>query len=107
MISPSGDAMELTLCGANASNMKYYFNSEKFSLLPGQVQNDLKILLVKYCSDVGGAITLSFDEDCNLKITTFEPIDEIDSEIKVSAMQKEHEELFSQLELFARTFLKK
>lgn len=99
--------MDMTLCGANASNMKYYFNEEQFSLLPEQIRKDLKILLVKYCSDVGGAITLSFDNDCNLKITTYEPIDEIGAEVKVSAMQKDNAELFAQLELFARTFLKK
>lgn len=95
----------LTLCGANASNMKYYFNEEKFGKLPSQIKDELKILLVKYCSDVGGAITLSFNDDFDLMITTFEPIDEIGAEMKVGQMRKENEELFSQLELFARTFL--
>jgi len=97
--------MDLILCGANASNMKYYFNEEKFRLIPEQIRNDLKVILVRYCSDVGGAVTLSFNENFDLIITTYEPIDEIGAELKVGQMRKEHEELFSQLELFARTFL--
>jgi len=99
--------MDLVLCGANASNMKYYFNEEKFHLLPEQVRNELKLILVKYCSDVGGAITFSFNDQFELIITTYEPIDEIGAELKVGAMRKENEELFAQLELFAKTFLKK
>lgn len=98
--------MDLVLCGANASNMKYYFNEEKFHLLPEQVRNELKLILVKYCSDVGGAITFSFNDQFELIITTYEPIDEIGAELKVGAMRKENEELFAQLELFAKTFLK-
>jgi len=97
--------MGLTLCGANASNMKYYFNEELFGKLPSQIKDELKIMLVKYCSDVGGAITLTFNDDFDLLINTYEPIDEIGSEVKVGQMRKENETLFSQLELFARTFL--
>lgn len=99
--------MDLVLCGANASNMKYYFNDEKFRLLPEQIRNELKVILVTYCADVGGAITFSFNESFDLIITTYEPIDEIGAEMKVGRMRKDHEELFSQLELFARTFLQK
>ena len=99
--------MDLVLCGANAANMKYYFNSEQFPLLPEEVRKELKILLVRYCSDVGGAITLSFNNDLELVITTYEPIDEIGAELKVEAMRKENAELFAQLELFAKTFIKR
>lgn len=97
--------MNLTLCGANASNMKYYFNGEKFGILPEQIKNELKMILVTYCSDVGGAITLSFNETGDLIITTYDPIDEIGAELKVGKMRQEHSELFGQLELFARTFI--
>ena len=96
--------MNLVLCGANAANMKYYFNSEQFPLLPEEIRKELKVLLVRYCSDVGGAITLSFNDRFELIITTYEPIDEIGAELKVGAMRKENAGLFAQLELFARTF---
>ena len=96
--------MENVLCGGNAGNMKYYFNEEKFGSLPGQVKDELKILIVKFLSDVGGAATLSFGEDHNLQITTYEPVDEIGAELKVKQMQEENLELFSQLELYHKTF---
>lgn len=96
--------MELTLCGANAANMKYYFNEEKFGKIPEQVRDELKVMLVSYCSDVGGAITLSFNDSYDLMITTYEPIDEIGAEMKIGKMRQDHAELFAQLELFARTF---
>ena len=94
------------LCAANASNMKYYYNEEEFGILPEAVKDELKILLVKYLSDVGGAVTLQFDENGKLQITTIDPIDEIGAELKVRQMQNENRELFSQLEEFFRVFAK-
>ena len=92
------------LCGANASNMKFYFNEERYGILPKAVKEELKILCVLYCADVGGAITLSFDEDHRLRITTLSPIDEIGAELKVKAMQLDNQEFFGQLEEFSRQF---
>lgn len=89
------------LCGANASNMKFYFNEEAYGILPKAVKEELKILCVLYCADVGGAITLSFDEENKLRITTLSPIDEIGAELKVKAMQSENREFFEKLEEFA------
>ena len=96
--------MEKVLCGANASNMKYYFNEAEFGILPAAVKDELKILLIKFLSDVGGAVTLQFDDEGKLTITTYEPIDEIGAELKVSEMQRKNEELFRQLEEFYRAF---
>ena len=93
------------LCGANASNMKYYFNEEEFGILPSSVKDDLKIILVKFLSDVGGIITLSYAESGKLEITTIEPIDEIGAELKVKELQSEQKELFSQLEKFYQAFI--
>jgi len=87
--------------------MKYYFNEEQFRILPDQIKSELKVILVAYCSDVGGAITFSFNDNYDLIITTYEPIDEIGAELKVEKMRQEHSELFAQLELFARTFIAK
>ena len=92
------------LCGANASNMKFYFNEARYGILPEAVKEELKILCVLYCADVGGAITLSFDEDHRLRITTLSPIDEIGAELKVKAMQMDNQEFFGQLEEFSRQF---
>lgn len=96
--------MENVLCAANATNMKYYFNEEKYGILPSQVKDELKVILVKYCSDVGGTIIFSYNENKTLLITTLDPIDEIGAELKVKEMQKKNCELFSQLEQFAEHF---
>lgn len=97
--------METTvLCGANATNMMFYFNEERYGILPKAVKEELRVLCVLYCSDVGGAITLSFDEQHRLRITTLAPIDEIGAELKVKSIQLQYEELFSMLEEFSRQF---
>ena len=92
------------LCGANATNMKYYFNEDEFGILPSSVKDELKVLLVRYLSDVGGIITLQYDDNGKLEITTIEPIDEIGAELKVKELQKEQAELFSKLEEFYQAF---
>ena len=92
------------LCGANATNMKYYFNEDEFGILPSSVKDELKVLLVRYLSDVGGIITLQYDDNGKLEITTIGPIDEIGAELKVKELQKEQAELFSKLEEFYQAF---
>ncbi|MDO4488899.1 MAG: DUF6145 family protein [Eubacteriales bacterium] len=98
--------MEKVLCGANATNMKYYFNEEEFGILPQAVKDELKVLLVKYTSDIGGAITLQFSDSGRLAITTYDPIDDIGAELKIKKMQQDNEEFFSQLEEFYKAFKK-
>ena len=55
------------LCGANSYTQKYYFN-EEFSKLPDSIKQELKILCVLYVEDVGGILTLEFDENGNLEL---------------------------------------
>lgn len=95
---------EQVLCAANAQSMRFYFNEEIYGMLPKAVKEELKVLCVLYCADVGGVITLSFSEDHRLCITTMEPIDEIGAELKVKEMQREHQELFEMLEEFDRRY---
>ncbi len=98
--------MDRVLCGANAQSMRYYFNEEDFGLLPEEVRKELKLLCVSYCSDVGGALTLSFDDKHCLHLQTIDPIDEIGADLKIRKLQSEYRELFAQLEEFSRVFLK-
>ena len=92
------------LCAANSANMLFYFNEEKYGILPEEVKKELKILCVLYCSDVGGIISMGFSEDHRLMISTIEPIDEIGAELKIEKMRRDNEELFSMLEGFSRKF---
>ncbi len=96
------------LCGANSYTQKYYFN-EEFSKLPDSIKQELKILCVLYVEDVGGILTLEFDENGNLELRVESDegdylFDEIGSVLKIKEIQREKEELLESLELFYKTF---
>ena len=55
----------IVLCGANSYEQKYYFN-EQFSNLPENIRQELQIMCVLYTEDVGGILTLEFEEDGTL-----------------------------------------
>lgn len=94
--------MSKILCGANSSNMKFYFNEADYGILPKKVKDRLKIICVLYTSDVGGAITMEFSREHSLRIVTVAPIDEIGSELKIKSIREENRELFEKLEEFDR-----
>ena len=96
------------LCGANSYLQKYYFNQE-FDSLPQEVKQELQIMCVLYREDVGGILTLEFDEKGNLefKVTSEEGdylFDEIGSVLKIKQYQEEKRELLEALELYYRVF---
>ena len=96
------------LCGANSYLQKFYFNQE-FDSLPQEVKQELQIMCVLYTEDVGGILTLEFDEKGNLefKVTSEEGdylFDEIGSVLKIKQYQEEERELLEALELYYRVF---
>lgn len=98
----------VVLCGANSYEQKYYFNRE-FESLPQSIQDELHILCVLYTEDVGGVLTLEFDEKGNLefKVASEEGdylFDEIGSVLKIKQYQEKKRELLESLELYYRTF---
>lgn len=98
----------VTLCGASAYEQKYYLN-EDFKSLPERIQDELKIMCVLFTEDVGGVLTLVFDEDGKLLLEVSADegdllYDDIGSELKIRRIQKEKKELLSSLELFYRVF---
>lgn len=100
---------KVVLCGANSYEEKYYFNPD-FDQLPEAVQEELKIMCVLYVHDVGGILTLVFDEDgeLNFEVTAEEGdpmFDEIGSHLKIKQLQREKEELLEALQMFYRVFL--
>lgn len=97
------------LCGASSYEEKYYFN-EDFSSLPEAVRNELKIMCVLFVSEVGGVLTLEFQEDGTLcfQVGSQEDdffFDEIGSGLKIKKLQKEKQELLASLELFYKVFV--
>ena len=98
----------IILCGANSYQQKYYFN-EKFKLLPENIKKELQIMCVLYTEDVGGILTLEFDEDGKLRFKT-EALeadaryDEIGSGLKIKQIQQEKRELLESLEMYYKVF---
>ena len=64
------------LCGANAYEMKYYFNGQ-FDRIPESIKNELHIICVLFTEEVGGVFTIGFDEDGNVVMETNADDDDI------------------------------
>lgn len=99
---------KVVLCASSAYEQKYYFN-EDFNSLPEKVKEELKIMCVLYTEDVGGILTLEFDEEGNLmfNVTSDEGdilFDEIGSVLKIKEIQRKKAELLESLELYYRVF---
>ena len=105
------DDKNVVLCGANAYEQKYYFN-KAFSKLPQSIQEELHIICVLFTEEIGGILTLSFDEEGNLQFTTEAKesdymYDDIGSGLMIKEIQKSRRELLEELELFYKVvFLK-
>ena len=98
----------IVLCGSSAYEQKYYL-SEDFEQLPEQIKDELKIMCVLFTEDVGGILTLEFDEEGNLnfKVTADEGdllFDEIGSVLKVKQIREQKQELLESLEMYYRVF---
>lgn len=98
----------IVLCGSSAYEQKYYLN-EDFEGLPKGIKDELKIMCVLFTEDVGGVLTLSFEEDGTLMFQTEAEegdllYDEIGSVLKVKKLQEEKRELLESLELYFKVF---
>jgi hypothetical protein len=101
----------VVLCASSAYEQKYYLNPS-FSNLPEQVQEELKIMCVLFTEDVGGILSLEFDEEGNLtlNVTADEGdllYDDIGSGLKINQIIREKQELLQQLELYYRAVVLK
>lgn len=99
---------EVVLCGASAYTKKYYLNPD-FEALPQDILDELKIMCVLFTEDVGGTLTLKYEEDGTLIFETSADegdllYDDIGSVLKIKQLQIEKAELLGSLELFFRVF---
>jgi hypothetical protein len=98
----------VVLCGANAYEQKYYFNQD-FSSLPESIKQELQVMCVMYTEEVGGILTLEFDEEGTLQFKT-EALDadamydEIGGALRIKQLQTDKCELMESLELFYKIF---
>ena len=99
---------KIILCGANSYEKKFYLNPD-FDALPDTVKDELKIMCVLFTEDVGGTLTLVFEENGELcfEVSSEENdffFDEIGSHLKIKEMQRTKEALLESLELFYKVF---
>lgn len=99
------------LCGANAYEMKYYFN-EQFNGIPESIKNELHILCVLFTEEVGGVFMIAFEEDGNVVLETDANeddiyYDEVSSGLMISEVRKRRQELFESLSLYYKVVILK
>lgn len=99
---------DIVLCGSSAYTQKYYLN-EDFQGLPEAIRDELKIMCVLYTEDIGGTLTLKFDEDGNLYFETAADegdllYDDIGSVLKIKQLQSTKSELLESLETYYKVF---
>ena len=101
---------KIVLCGANSYEEIFYMNPD-FDNLPQHIKDELKIMCVLYVHDVGGILTLVFEENGELEfeVTSAEGdpmFDEIGSRLKIKEIQTDEkkQELLTQLQLYYKVF---
>jgi hypothetical protein len=98
----------VVLCASSSYEKKFWLNDD-FKMLPEQIQQELKIMCVLFTEDVGGILTMEYEEDGKLvfKVDSDEGdylYDEIGSVLKIKQLQRERRELLEALELYYKVF---
>lgn len=99
---------KVVLCASSAYEKKYWLNDD-FKMLPEQIKQELKIMCVLFTEDIGGILSLEYEEDGSLyfKVDSDENdylYDEIGSVLKIKQLQREKAELLEALELYYKVF---
>ena len=99
----------LVMCVSNSYTQKYYLD-KKFDKLPKDVKDEIKIMCVLYTEEVGGIVTMMFDEDGELQLISSCDegdllYDDIGNELLIQKMRSTKQELFESLEKFYAAFV--
>lgn len=100
---------KIVLCGANAYEKKYYFN-EQFKGIPESIKEELHIMCVLFTEEVGGILTIVFEEDGTLALETQAAeedylYDEVGSGLLIGEIRRKRKELLESLSLYYRIFI--
>ena len=98
----------VVLCASSAYEKKFYL-SEAFDKLPEDIKNELKIMCVLFTEEVGGILTLEFDENGTLLFKTEADendllYDDIACGMLIKKLQYEKRDLLESMEMFYRVF---
>ncbi|MBR6223994.1 MAG: hypothetical protein IKQ71_11245 [Lachnospiraceae bacterium] len=99
---------KVVLCASSKYEQKYYLNPD-FSGLPDQVKKELQIMCVLFTEDVGGILTLEYDEEGNLLFNAICDegdilYDDIGSDLKIKQLRRDKRDLLEGLEMYFRVF---
>lgn len=98
----------VVLCASSAYEKKFYLN-EALDKLPEDIKNELKIMCVLFTEEVGGILTLEFDENGTLLFKTEADendllYDDIACGMLIKKLQYEKRDLLESMEMFYRVF---
>ena len=99
----------VVLCASSKYEEKYYLNPV-FDKLPQSIKDELQAMCVLFTEDIGGILTMEFDEDGNLQFVTMADkgdllYDEIGCALKIKQYQMTKRELLESLEKFFKVFV--
>lgn len=105
------DQENRVLCACSAYEQKYYLN-EQFAGLPDAVKDELKIICVLFTEDVGGILSILFDEEGYIVLQPEKDeddilYDDIGCGLKIRQLEMERAELWEQLEAYYKAFILK
>ncbi|HCJ07174.1 MAG: DUF6145 family protein [Lachnospiraceae bacterium] len=102
------DDERVILCASSKYEEKYYLNPE-FEGLPQGIKDELQAMCVLFTEDIGGILTMEFDENANLQFVTMSDendilYDEIGSVLKIKQLRNTRRELLESLEMYYKVF---
>ena len=103
------DDERVILCASSKYEEKYYLNPV-FEDLPQGIKDELQAMCVLFTEDIGGILTLEYDENANLQFVTMSDendilYDEIGSVLKIKQLRSTRQELLESLEMYYRVFI--
>jgi hypothetical protein len=98
----------VVLCASSAYEKKFWIN-EDFASLPEQIKQELKIMCVLFTEDIGGILSLEFEEGGNLLLRVNADqadylYDDIGSALKIKELQRNKKELLESIETYYKVF---
>ena len=99
----------IILCGANAYEMKYYFNP-LFKKIPESIQRELHIICVLFTQEAGGVFTIEFEDDGTITMETNSSddditYDEISAGLLIGEVRRQRQDLFEALQMYYRAMI--
>ncbi len=99
----------IILCGANAYEMKYYFNP-LFKKIPESIQKELHIISVLFTQEAGGIFTIEFEDDGSITMETTREdeditYDEVSAGLLIGEVRRQRQDLFEALQMYYRAMI--